>query len=160
MYIYMGVHVLQINTYLRMYIHRYMCGCPWLISLICIFKQLLPFIVHCRDGRSFTNSLCQIYELLLISLIAFSQYLVCKCVYSTYSAALKFCTSAVFVVTILNAFCASLGKVSWQFMHGLMENAIYGGRVDNIYDMRVLQSYLVQLFDNKLLTGEVVISIA
>ena len=49
-----------------------------------------------------------------------------------------------------------LGKVSWQFMHGLMENAIYGGRVDNIYDMRVLQSYLVQLFDNKLLTGEVV----
>ena len=41
-------------------------------------------------------------------------------------------------------------------MHGLMENAIYGGRVDNIYDMRVLQSYLVQLFDNKLLTGEVV----
>ena len=41
-------------------------------------------------------------------------------------------------------------------MHGLMENAIYGGRVDNIYDLRVLQSYLVQLFDNKLLTGEVV----
>ena len=52
--------------------------------------------------------------------------------------------------------CILLGKVSWQFMHGLMENAIYGGRVDNIYDMRVLQSYLVQLFDNKLLTGEVV----
>ena len=42
-------------------------------------------------------------------------------------------------------------------MHGLMENAIYGGRVDNIYDMRVLQSYLVQLFDSKLLTGEVAI---
>ena len=48
-----------------------------------------------------------------------------------------------------------IGKVSRQFMHGLMENAIYGGRVDNIYDMRVLQSYLVQLFDSKLLTGEV-----
>jgi len=42
-------------------------------------------------------------------------------------------------------------------MHGLMENAIYGGRVDNVYDMRVLQSYLVQSFDNKLLTGEVVL---
>ena len=40
-------------------------------------------------------------------------------------------------------------------MHGLMENAIYGGRVDNTYDMRVLQSYLLQLFDTKLLTGEV-----
>lgn len=52
-----------------------------------------------------------------------------------------------------------IGKVSWQFMHGLMENAIYGGRVDNTYDMRVLQSYLVQLFDNKLLTGEVISSI-
>jgi len=42
-------------------------------------------------------------------------------------------------------------------MHGLMENAIYGGKVDNVYDMRVLKSYLVQLFDNKLLTGEVVL---
>ena len=39
-------------------------------------------------------------------------------------------------------------------MHGLMENAIYGGRVDNTYDMRVLISYLHQFFDNSVITGK------
>jgi len=38
-------------------------------------------------------------------------------------------------------------------MHGLMENAIYGGRVDNTFDMRVLSSYLLQYFDADLLSG-------
>ena len=38
-------------------------------------------------------------------------------------------------------------------MHGLMENAIYGGRVDNVFDMRVLTSYLLQYFDGSLLSG-------
>ncbi|CAI8045536.1 Cytoplasmic dynein 2 heavy chain 1 [Geodia barretti] len=38
-------------------------------------------------------------------------------------------------------------------MHGLMENAIYGGRVDNTYDMRVLTSYLVQFFNSTVLSG-------
>ena len=32
----------------------------------------------------------------------------------------------------------SAQEVQWEFMHGLMENAIYGGRVDNIFDMRAL----------------------
>ncbi|KAF1521633.1 Cytoplasmic dynein 2 heavy chain 1, partial [Eudyptes sclateri] len=35
----------------------------------------------------------------------------------------------------------------WEFVHGLFENAIYGGRVDNYFDMRVLRSYLEQLFN-------------
>ena len=41
----------------------------------------------------------------------------------------------------------------WEFMHGLMETAIYGGRVDNTFDMRVLQSYLQQFFNSDVITG-------
>ena len=39
-------------------------------------------------------------------------------------------------------------------MHGLMENAIYGGRVDNTFDMRVLISYLEQCFNDIAITGQ------
>ena len=31
-----------------------------------------------------------------------------------------------------------------------MQNAIYGGRVDNTFDMKVLTSYLLQFFDSSL----------
>lgn len=46
-------------------------------------------------------------------------------------------------------------QVQWDFMHGLMENAIYGGRVDNTFDMRVLTSYLLQYFSNSVVAGQV-----
>ena len=39
------------------------------------------------------------------------------------------------------------GVVQWDFVHGLFEFAIYGGRVDNPFDMRVMVSYLQQFFD-------------
>ncbi len=45
-------------------------------------------------------------------------------------------------------------KPQWEFMHGLMENAIYGGRVDNTFDMRVLISYLEQCFNDATITGQ------
>ena len=35
-----------------------------------------------------------------------------------------------------------------------MENAIYGGRVDNTFDMRVLISYLDQCFNDTAITGQ------
>ncbi len=35
-----------------------------------------------------------------------------------------------------------------------MENAIYGGRVDNTFDMRVLITYLEQCFDEFVITGQ------
>jgi dynein heavy chain 2 len=35
-----------------------------------------------------------------------------------------------------------------------MEDAIYGGRVDNAYDLRVLRSYLGVFFSNKLATDK------
>lgn len=33
-------------------------------------------------------------------------------------------------------------KMDWEAIHGLMEDAIYGGRIDNYYDLRVLRAYL------------------
>ena len=47
-----------------------------------------------------------------------------------------------------------VGTPQWDFMYGLMENAIYGGRVDNTFDMRVLQTYLRQCFDDKTIPGQ------
>ena len=32
--------------------------------------------------------------------------------------------------------------VDWKAVYGLMEDAIYGGRVDDPYDLRVLRAYL------------------
>ncbi|XP_040514464.1 cytoplasmic dynein 2 heavy chain 1 isoform X1 [Gallus gallus] len=39
----------------------------------------------------------------------------------------------------------------WEFVHGLFENAIYGGRIDNYFDMKVLRSYLEQLFNSSVI---------
>lgn len=39
----------------------------------------------------------------------------------------------------------------WEFVHGLLENAIYGGRIDNYFDMRVLRSYLEQFFNARVI---------
>lgn len=48
--------------------------------------------------------------------------------------------------------CVSGGKVfQWEFVHGLLENAIYGGRIDNVCDLRILRSYLQQFFNAQLL---------
>ncbi|GAB1603232.1 cytoplasmic dynein 2 heavy chain 1-like isoform X1, partial [Argonauta hians] len=42
-------------------------------------------------------------------------------------------------------------NIQWQWIHGLFELAIYGGRVDNAFDIRVLVSYLKTFFDNRVL---------
>jgi len=34
----------------------------------------------------------------------------------------------------------------WQKIYGILENAIYGGRVDNEFDMRVLRTYMQTIF--------------
>ncbi|XP_057314672.1 cytoplasmic dynein 2 heavy chain 1-like isoform X2 [Hydractinia symbiolongicarpus] len=44
-------------------------------------------------------------------------------------------------------------SIKWDFLHGLFENAIYGGRVDNNFDVRVLSAYLQQYFSDSLLSG-------
>lgn len=50
------------------------------------------------------------------------------------------------------------GPVRWKFVHGLFANAIYGGRVDNTFDLKVLESYLLQYFDQTALPGQVSLS--
>ncbi|XP_038123892.1 cytoplasmic dynein 2 heavy chain 1 [Cyprinodon tularosa] len=46
------------------------------------------------------------------------------------------------------------GKVfQWEFVHGLLESAIYGGRIDNPSDLRILRSYLEQFFSARLISS-------
>lgn len=45
------------------------------------------------------------------------------------------------------------GDIKWNFIHGLFENAIYGGRVDNIWDIRILTAYLNIFFNNEVIGG-------
>lgn len=40
----------------------------------------------------------------------------------------------------------------WKYVTGLLENAIYGGRVDNAYDILVLRTYLAQFFNSNMVT--------
>ncbi|ESO93665.1 hypothetical protein LOTGIDRAFT_209197 [Lottia gigantea] len=56
---------------------------------------------------------------------------------------------------IIDRLCSGAGHdVQWQFIHGLFEFAIYGGRVDNPFDMRVMVSYLKQFFDASVLSSQ------
>eukprot|EP00064_Thunnus_orientalis_P009632 superscaffoldBa00001237_g9657 len=41
----------------------------------------------------------------------------------------------------------------WEFVHGLLESAIYGGRIDNPSDLNILRSYLEQFFSARLLSS-------
>ncbi|XP_058887125.1 cytoplasmic dynein 2 heavy chain 1-like [Acipenser ruthenus] len=41
----------------------------------------------------------------------------------------------------------------WEFVHGLLENAIYGGRIDNVFDLQILRSYLEQFFNSRVIMG-------
>lgn len=41
----------------------------------------------------------------------------------------------------------------WEFVHGLLESAIYGGHIDNPFDLRILRSYLEQFFNAQLLSS-------
>ena len=48
---------------------------------------------------------------------------------------------------------ATRGKeIDWEAIHGLMEDAIYGGRIDNAFDLRVLRSYLRVFFSDDLVS--------
>jgi len=43
--------------------------------------------------------------------------------------------------------------VGWSVVHGLCENAIYGGRVDDAHDIKILRAYLRSSFNAKVLPG-------
>ncbi|XP_028320044.1 cytoplasmic dynein 2 heavy chain 1 isoform X2 [Gouania willdenowi] len=44
-------------------------------------------------------------------------------------------------------------QFQWEFVRGLLESAIYGGRIDNPSDLRILHSYLEQFFSARLLSS-------
>ena len=43
------------------------------------------------------------------------------------------------------------GVVRWEDVHGLLAEAVYGGRIDNTYDARVLASYLSTYFNSNVI---------
>ncbi len=45
------------------------------------------------------------------------------------------------------------GNVDWNTVHGLCENAIYGGRVDDAHDIKILRAYLERVFNSAALPG-------
>lgn len=44
-------------------------------------------------------------------------------------------------------------EIQWDFIHGLFDQAVYGGRIDNPIDTDVLKSYLKQYFSNAYFSG-------
>jgi dynein heavy chain 2, cytosolic len=44
-------------------------------------------------------------------------------------------------------------QIDWKFVRGLLKQAIFGGRIDNVFDTRVLEAYLSQLFNDDLLSA-------
>eukprot|EP01062_Namystynia_karyoxenos_P045109 TRINITY_DN3342_c0_g5_i1.p1 TRINITY_DN3342_c0_g5~~TRINITY_DN3342_c0_g5_i1.p1 ORF type:complete len:4328 (+),score=2117.78 TRINITY_DN3342_c0_g5_i1:233-13216(+) len=44
------------------------------------------------------------------------------------------------------------GHPDWQTIYGVLENAIYGGRMDNDYDVRLLVAYLKMYFNDEMLS--------
>lgn len=43
-----------------------------------------------------------------------------------------------------------VGGLKWDYIHGILGNAIYGGRIDNAQDMKVLTCYLEFYFSNQM----------
>jgi dynein heavy chain 2, cytosolic len=52
----------------------------------------------------------------------------------------------------VNDFLAA-GEIQWDYIHGLFDQAVYGGRVDNPVDTDVLRSYLMQYFNAAIIGG-------
>lgn len=42
-------------------------------------------------------------------------------------------------------------RLDWSKIYGILENAIYGGRIDNNFDLRVLRAYMEKLFKDSCL---------
>ncbi|VDM76640.1 unnamed protein product [Strongylus vulgaris] len=44
-------------------------------------------------------------------------------------------------------------KADWEFIRGLLMFVIYGGRIENVFDSQVLESYLITFFTSEKVTG-------
>ena len=56
---------------------------------------------------------------------------------------------------VLNQLFKDQTEIKWDYIHGLYSNAIYGGRVDDVHDSRILMSYLEDYFSPETITGRV-----
>ncbi|KAI9144619.1 dynein heavy chain and region D6 of dynein motor-domain-containing protein [Paraphysoderma sedebokerense] len=54
-------------------------------------------------------------------------------------------------VEIIQVACKS-SKPHWLFLRGILENAIYGGRIDSSHDLNILKTYLTMIFSDELFT--------
>jgi len=41
----------------------------------------------------------------------------------------------------------------WETIHGLLDNAIYGGRIDNVFDQRILRTCLAAYYSDQYTSG-------
>jgi len=46
-------------------------------------------------------------------------------------------------------------EMKWPLFHGMIENALYGGRISDLFDMRVLRAYYRKYFRNDMLGGDI-----
>ncbi|TKR92932.1 hypothetical protein L596_007488 [Steinernema carpocapsae] len=54
---------------------------------------------------------------------------------------------------IIDEWCQSDAK-DWDFVYGLMDQVIYGGRIDNPFDEEVLRTYLHKNFNSTVISGQ------
>ena len=52
---------------------------------------------------------------------------------------------------IADTITSSSKPIDYETIYGLMEDAIYGGRIDNAIDMRVLRAYLQLFFNDEII---------
>jgi len=50
--------------------------------------------------------------------------------------------------------CKDPRNINWQTAYGLFENSVYGGRIDEPFDMNVLRAYLEMYFNPKILSSQ------
>lgn len=95
-----------------------------------------------RVGRSFTNSLRPTFALVM------KLFIDCVNVQPD-----RVSPSGQIFVENLNEYALAGGEIQWNFIHGLFDQAVYGGRVDNPVDTDVLRSYLNQYFNSAIVGG-------
>ena len=54
---------------------------------------------------------------------------------------------------VLDQISRKSSNLDWDTIHGLYSNAIYGGRVDDVHDIRILNSYLEEFFRPDVISG-------
>lgn len=50
-------------------------------------------------------------------------------------------------------YCLGSNTVAWEWIRGLLEQSVYGGRIDSSQDQSVLGAYLREFFSERALSG-------